>query len=249
MLTDAIAAIKPLFDNPEHREVIRLRIDYAMTLRRLGRLDAARAEAELCLAVNQRRFGSTHSYTLATMSILAQVLRLLGLADQALELAERVAVAAPSCYGSGHVLVATVEHNLAVGHRAVGEVETAFAIDRRVNKQFHEAWKDQWRRTTSSDLSLAIDYALAADPATAREMFAAGRSRSERIRGHGHPRNYFIAMNLARVLTELGDVTAAEEIRMEALSALWERFGARHPEVLAAESEAFIEFEMELPDH
>ena len=249
LLTDAIAAIKPLFDNPEHREVIRLRIDYAMTLRRLGRLDAARAEAELCLAVNQRRFGSTHSYTLATMSILAQVLRLLGLADQALELAERVAVAAPSCYGSGHVLVATVEHNLAVGHRAVGEVETAFAIDRRVNKQFHEAWKDQWRRTTSSDLSLAIDYALAADPATAREMFAAGRSRSERIRGHGHPRNYFIAMNLARVLTELGDVTAAEEIRMEALSALWERFGARHPEVLAAESEAFIEFEMELPDH
>ena len=90
MLTEAIAAMKPLFDNPEHREVIRLRTDYALTLRRLGRLDAARAEAELCLAVNQRRFGSAHNYTLATMSILAQVLRLLGLADQALDLAERV---------------------------------------------------------------------------------------------------------------------------------------------------------------
>ena len=32
LLTQAIAAIKPLFDNPEHREVIRLRMDYAMTL-------------------------------------------------------------------------------------------------------------------------------------------------------------------------------------------------------------------------
>ncbi len=248
LLADAIAAIKPLFDNPEHREIIRLRIDYAMTLRRLGRLDAARAEAELCLAVNRRRFGSTHNYTLATMSILAQVLRLLGLADEALELAERVAVAAPSCYGSGHILVATVEHNLAVEHRAVGDVETAFAIDRRVNKQFHEAWTDQSRRTTSTDLSLAIDYALAGDLATARDMFSAERSRSEQIRGHDHPRNYFIAMNLARVLTELGDVTAAEGIRMEALPALRERLGSRHPEVLAAENGTFIEFEMELPD-
>ena len=84
-------AIQPLFENAEHREIVRLRTDYAMTLRRLGRLDAARAEAELCLAVNQRRFGSTHNYTLAAMSILAEVLRLLGRADQALELAERVA--------------------------------------------------------------------------------------------------------------------------------------------------------------
>ena len=107
LLTRAIAAIKPLFDNPEHREVIRLRMDYAMTLRRLGRLEDARTEAELCLAVNQRRFGSTHHYTLTTISLLAQVLRLLRLADQALELAERVAAAAPSCYGAGHVLVAT----------------------------------------------------------------------------------------------------------------------------------------------
>jgi tetratricopeptide (TPR) repeat protein len=248
LLTDAIAAIKPLFDNPEHREIIRLRMDYALTLRRLGRLDAARTEAELCLAVNQRRFGGTHNYTLTTMSILAQVLRLLGLADQGLELAERVAVAAPSCYGSGHVMVATVEHNLAVQHRAVGDSETAFAIDRRVNKQFHESWTDQWRRTTSSDLSLAIDHALAADLETARDMFAAARSRSEQIRGHGHPRNYFIAMNLARVLTDLDDVAAAEEIRMEAQPALRERLGTHHPEVLAAESGAFIEFEMELPD-
>jgi tetratricopeptide (TPR) repeat protein len=248
LLADALAAIKPLFDNPEHREVIRLRTDYALTLCRLGRLDAARAEAELCLAVNQRRFGSTHNYTLTAISILVQVMRLLGLADQALELAERVAVAAPTCYGSGHLLVATAEHNLAVEHRAVGDVETAFAIDRRVNKQFHEAWKDQWRRTTSSDLSLAIDYALTADHASARDIFAAARSRSEEIRGNDHPRNYFIAMNLARVLTELGDVTAAEEIRAEALPALRERLGARHPEILAAESGAFIEFEMELPD-
>ena len=248
LLTEAIAAMKPLFDNPEHREVIRLRTDHALTLRRLGRLDEARTEAELCLTVNQRRFGSVHPYTLAPMSILAQLLRLIGLADQALDLAERAAVAAPSSYGSGNPMVATVEHNLAVGHRAVGDVETAFAIDRRVNKQFHQAWKDQWRRTTSSDLSLAIDHALAADLATARDMFAAARGRSEQIRGHDHPRNYFIAMNLARVLTELGDVTAAEEIRMEALPALRERLGARHPEILIAESGKFIEFEMELPD-
>jgi tetratricopeptide (TPR) repeat protein len=248
LLTEAIAAMKPLFDSPEHREVIRLRTDYALTLRRLGRLDEAIAEAELCLAVNQRRFGSVHNYTLATMSILAQVLRLLGQADQALNLAERVAVAAPSCYGPGHLLVATAEHNLAVEHRAVGDVETAFAIDRRVNKQFHEAWRDQWRRTTSSDLSLAIDHTLAADLATARDMFAAARGRSEQVRGHGHPRNYFIAMNLSRVMTELGDVAAAEEIRMEVLPALRERLGARHPEVLIAEGGGFIEFEMEIPD-
>jgi tetratricopeptide (TPR) repeat protein len=248
LLTEAIAAMKPLFDSPEHREVIRLRTDYALTLRRLGRLDEARAEAELCLTVNQRRFGSVHNYTLATMSILAQVLRLLGRADQALDLAERVAVAAPSCYGAGHLLVATVEHNLAAGHRAVGDAETAFAIDRRVNEQFHEAWKDQWRRTSSSDLSLAIDHALAADPVTARDMLVAARDRSEQIRGQDHPRNYFIAMNLSRVMAELGEVTTAEEMRVQALTALRERLGARHPEVLIAESGGFIEFEMEIPD-
>lgn len=247
-LAEAIAMMQPLFDDPEHREVIRLRSDYAMTLRRLGHLEAARHEAELCLAVNQRRFGSTHNYTLTVISLLAQVLRLLGLADQAFELAERVSMAAPSCYGQGHVLVATVEHNLAVGHRAVGDVATAFAIDRRVNKQLHKAWKGQSRRVTSSDLSLAIDHALADDLATARDMFAAERGRSKKIRGPDHPRNYFIAMNLARVLTDLGDATAAEEIRAEALPALQDRLGARHPEVLAAESGAFIEFEMELPD-
>jgi tetratricopeptide (TPR) repeat protein len=248
LLAEAIAAIKSLFDNPEHREVIRLRTDYAMTLRRLGRLDAARAEAELCLAVNQRRFGSTHNYTLTTMSLLAQLLRLLGLADQALELAERVAMEAPSCYGRGHVLVATAEHNLAVQHRAVGDVETALAIDRRVNEQFHEVWSGQLRRTTSSDLSLATDYALTADLATARDMLVAERSRSEQIRGADHPRNYFVAMNLARVLDELGNVTGAEEIRAEALPVLQASLGARHPEVLAAGNGAFVEFEMELPD-
>jgi tetratricopeptide (TPR) repeat protein len=248
LLTQAIAAIKPLFDDPEHREVIRLRMDYAMTLRRLGRLDEAKAEGELCLAVNQQRFGNTHHYTLTSMSLLAQVLRLLGLADQALELAERVAAAAPSCYGPGHVLVATVEHNLAVQHRAVGDVETAFAIDRRINERFHEVWKDLYRRTTSSGLSLAIDYALAADLPTARDMLFTERSRSEEIRGHGHPRSYFIAMNLVRVLTELGEAAAAEQIKTDALPILRERLGAGHPEVLAAESGTFIEFEMELPD-
>ena len=146
------------------------------------------------------------------------------------------------------MLVATVEHNLAVQHRAVGDVETAFAIDRRVNKRFHEAWKDLYRRTTSSDLSLAVDYALAADLETARDMLAAERGRSQEIRGYDHPRNYFIAMNLARVMTELGEGTAAEQIRTEVLPGLRERLGARHPEVLAAESGDFIEFEMELPD-
>ena len=104
------------------------------------------------------------------------------------------------------------------------------------------------RRTTSSDLSLAIDHALAADFATAQDMFTTARDRSEQIRGHNHPRNYFIGMNLSRVLTELGDVTAAEEIKLEALPALRERLGTRHPEVLIAESGGFIEFEMELPD-
>ena len=55
-------------------------------------------------------------------------------------------------------------------------------------------------------------------------------------------------MNLARVMTELGDVTEAEQISTEALHVLKERLGGRHPEVLAAESGEFIEFEMELPD-
>jgi tetratricopeptide (TPR) repeat protein len=247
-LNEAIAAMKPLFDSPEHREVIRLRTDYALTLRRLGDLGLAREEAELCLTVNQRRFGSAHNYTLATMSILTQVLRLLGRADQALDLAERVADEAPSCYGPGHLLVATVKHNLAVAHRAVGDVETAFDIDRRVNDQFHETWKDQWRRTSSSDLSLAIDHALAGDPVTARERLVAARGRSEQIRGQDHPRNYFIEINLSRVMAELGEVTAAEEMRMRALAALRERLGERHPEVRIAESGGFIEFEMEIPD-
>jgi len=247
-LTEAIEHIQPLFEMAEHREIIRLRTDYAMTLRRLGRLDEARAEAELCVAVNQQRFGSTHNYTLAAMSVLAEVLRLLGRADQALDLAERVSAQAPFCYGPEHVLVATTEHNRAVKHRAVGDVDTAFAIDLQANEQFHRAWRQHLRRTTSSDLSLAIDYALTGDLITARDKFTAMHVRSEEIRGPGHPRTYFIAMNLARVLSELGETEAAEQMRSASLPPLRERLGKGHPEVLAAESGAFIEFEMEIPD-
>ena len=247
LLEEAVAACRVLL-GPEHREVVRLRMDYAMTLRRLGRLDEARAEAQYCMEVNRRRLGEVHNYTLSAMTIYAEVLRLLGEVGQALDYAEQVRLAAPGCYGEGHALVATCEHNYAIKLRAIGDVESAFAIDRTINAQFHGIYRDQSRRTTNSDISLALDFALRGDRARARPLLAEMRERSAQIRSEDHPRTQFIAVNLAKVLAELGQIEEAAELRATALDALRDRLGSRHPEVILAESNAFIEFEMEIPD-
>ena len=68
----------------DHPEVVRMKMDYASTLRRLGRLEEARDLAEECFALNLGRYGGQHNYTLSVMTTLAEVLRLLGNADRSL---------------------------------------------------------------------------------------------------------------------------------------------------------------------
>jgi tetratricopeptide (TPR) repeat protein len=247
-LEAAILHCRRILENPDHPELVRMRTDYAAALRRLGRLDEARPEAEACLWLNQQRLGENHNYTITVMTILAEVLRLLGEHERGLDYAERVVRASPATYGEDHILVANSEHNYAIALRAVGEVEAAHTIDQRVNNRFHEVMGANRRRTCSSDISLALDHVLLDNVPAAKQLLESALDRSRTLRGESHPRTLFCATNLAQVLVELGEEEAANSLKAEALSSLRVRLGAEHPEVVMAEAGSFIEDELEFPD-
>ena len=217
-------------------------------LRRLGRFDEARAEAEACLSLNLQRLGEAHNYTLTVMTILAEVLRMLGEPERGLDYAERVVKASPATYGVDHILVANSEHNYAIALRALGEVEAAHTIDLRVNRRFHELMGANRRRTCSSDVSLALDQVLLGDAPSAKRLLESVLGRSRTVRGVSHPRTLFCAANLAQVLTRLGEEEAASALKAEVMPALKDRLGSQHPEVVMAEAGSLIEDELEFPD-
>ncbi len=246
-LAEAIPACTRLL-SAEHPEVIRMKMDYAATLRRLGRFTESRDIAEACVELNLRRLGGHHNYTLVVMTTLAEVLRLIGHADRALELADQVAAAAPATYHSGVALIATCRHNYAIKLRSVGQYDQAYSLDRDVNERFHSVLGDSRRRTVSSDMSLARDLELRGDSEAAISLFRRVVDVSGQIRGEEHPRTLFCAVNLATALRDAGEAAEAGTILDRALPALRDQLGAGHPEVMLAESGAFIELEMELPD-
>ena len=84
------------------------------------------------------------------MTTLAEVLRLIGDNERALEIAGRVMAAAPATYGEQHSLTSTCEHNYAIVLRAVNENAHAYELDRRANKRFRELLGERRRRTIAA---------------------------------------------------------------------------------------------------
>jgi tetratricopeptide (TPR) repeat protein len=216
-------------------------MDYAATLRRLGRFDEAIQVTEACVELNMRRLGERHPYTLSIMTTLAEVLRLIGDNERALKIAGRVMAAAPATYGEQHSLTSTCEHNFAIALHA-------YELDRRANKRFRELLGERRYRTMSSDMSLARDLELVGDIAAAEDLLRRVREMSTQLRGERHSRTLFCAANLARLLRARGKEEEADEIIAQIIPILIELLGDGHPELVMVQESKFIEMEMEMPD-
>jgi tetratricopeptide (TPR) repeat protein len=240
---------------PGHSRVLLGGRTHAILLRKAGRL----AEAAEVMRDNhervEKRFGTTHEFSVAATVSYGNVLRELGDLEEADRYLDDALGRYKTYFGPNHPLTLVAEVNAAILHRARGDLEQARSVDEHCFAELTRVLGAEHPYTLCAGSSLATDHALAGEHESAvalsTRMYETSRAldtggHDERD-GAAHPYVLMRAVNLAQDLRAVGDLERAEALFDESLAGLRRALGNAHPEVVAVERGARAEGDIESP--
>jgi len=238
-----------------HSAVLLAGRTYAITLRKLGRLDKAVEVMRENHDRTQKRFVPHHEFSVAASVSYANVLREVGELDEALALLTDALDRYLTDFGTTHPLTLVAQVNEAIVHRARGELTTALELDQYCYEQLTHVLGADHPYTICAGTSLATDHARAGGHEAAlglsRRMLTLSRAAyvggNDARDGADHPYLLMRAINLSHDLRATGSADEGEALFQESVASLRRALGAGHPEVVAAEQGHRLEGDIEAP--
>jgi tetratricopeptide (TPR) repeat protein len=224
---------------------------YAITLRKLGRLDEAVEVMREAHDRTVRTLRENHEHSVVAAMSLANALREVRRLDEAAILIDEVLLRYRKDFGRDHPLALAAEVNQAILLRAAGDAERATAIDEAAYPRLEERLGREHPYTICAGTSLATDHAVAGRTqealALSELMLELSRAAALPEAGAQHPYVLMRIVNLAHDLRACGEQERADALLGDAVGRLRELLGAGHHDVLDAEAGRRLEGDIEPP--
>jgi tetratricopeptide (TPR) repeat protein len=223
---------------------------YAVTLRKLGRLDEAIQVMREAHERTVRTLKETHEHAVVAAMSLANVLRQMHRRDEAAALLDEVLVRYRKDFGRDHPLTLAAEINQAILLRAYGDMERAASIDESAYGRLQEKLGPEHPYTICAGTSVATDHAAAGRTEEALALSERMVELSQATTPEGgaqHPYVLMRVVNLAHDMRAAGRRERATALFGEAVSNLRGLLGAEHPEVVDAAAGRRLEGDIEPP--
>jgi tetratricopeptide (TPR) repeat protein len=223
---------------------------YAITLRKIGRVEEAVQVMEEARERTVRSLRENHEHAVVATMSLANALRQVGRRDEATDLMDEVLRRYHADFGEDHPLTLAAEINQAILLRAGGDLAGATAIDEAAYGGLEQSLGPSHAYTICAGTSLATDYA---GMGRTREALALSERMLEYSLGDTpdaagqHPYVLMRMINLAHDYRAVGDEERADTLYSDTMDRLQQVLGAGHPEVLEAASGRRIEGDIEPP--
>ncbi|TMR37098.1 tetratricopeptide repeat protein [Nonomuraea zeae] len=207
--------------------------DYAISLRRAGRLAEALELMRDTHTRLVRLYGDGHADTMAAALGLSNALRAVGELEEALQVAERGLKHYPEVFGDDHPFTHASKINLALLARLKGDPAKALSIDRDALAGLTARVSRDHDYSVTCALNLQNDLAALGDHEEARRV---GEENYQRIQTYFTPDHYLslvCAANLALDLQATGAEEEGKRMLADTVQRLNAALGPEHPEALA----------------
>lgn len=218
----------------------------AISLRRAGRLAAARKLAEQTHEGYQQYYDNTLPAALACAVNLAAERAAAGDAETAAGITSHIHAQLARTLGPDHPSSLVCAHNHSIHLRQDGRLEAALALGRSTADALGAVLGGQHPYTLSSVMSLANTVGDTGDHVQARQLVTTALEGLTNHHGPDHPDVLTARVNLAVTLREQAHTKEADQLRDSALEGLINHLEGEHPWIYAVQSWRRIDRDLEM---
>ena len=231
--------VEPLFSTqPASEEALKawaqVLYNVAWYLSKMGNYSAAHQLAAKAVAANEKAWGREDPKTMASIDILAAVLRFQGKYEEAETLHQRALEGQEKKLGQNHPNTLNSVSNLAFVLQDQGRYEEAETLHRRVLEVQEKKLGEDCPHKLASINSLALVLRYQGRYGEAETIHRRALEGQEKKLGQDHPNTLTSANNLAAVLQDQGRHKEAETLYRRVLEGQEKKLGEDHPHTLTS---------------
>ncbi len=222
----------PMRFNGQPRAEALAQHNIGVTFRLIGDLPRAEWHLRRAVSLREKELGTQHADTLSSKNSLAVVLNDAGKPQPAITLFEEVLNAGSAILEPNTRF--TIENNLSLAYRAIGQWKKSLAIQEENLKRGEMLLGKDHEDVLTTRMNYAAVLHDAGELTRSRELYNQVLARHEATLGEKHPTTLLIKANLATLYLDLDDIVTARRLLEEVVSLEKALMGPDHHTTLAS---------------